>query len=117
MRHFILVGIVVGTVLFGWLAPDFLSVRSLGFVALLAAHPVLEITFLQSGWTSILLSILAYIWIIAGLFFVGIPYLARNIITTITSPEHQRLWSFLAFLGFAYGFVLAASGAWILLKS
>ncbi|MFZ4116356.1 MAG: hypothetical protein ACOYK6_06495 [Chthoniobacterales bacterium] len=117
MRYFILVGIVVGTGLFGWLAPDFLAVRSLGFVALLAAHPVLEITFLQSGWTSILLSILAYIWIIAGLFLVGIPYLLRNIITTITAPEHQRLWNLLAFLGLSYGLVLVASGAWTLLKS
>ena len=110
MRYFILLGILVCTVLFRWLVPSFLAVRSLGFLALLAAHPILEITFLQSGLNSILISLVAYIWIISGLFFVGMPYLLRNVITLITSQKNQLLWNILCWLGILYGSALMVGG-------
>lgn len=109
-RFFILLGIVTCTILFGLLVPDFLAVRSLGFLGLLAAHPILEITFLQSGWSSFLLSLLSYIWIVIGLFLVGIPYLLRNCITTITKPQQHWLWNLLCWFGILYGSALVGGG-------
>jgi hypothetical protein len=106
LRNSILVGIIIGGGLFGWLVPDFLSIRSIGFLALLAARPLLQLTFLQSGKLSCLLSILAYFWIVVGLFSVGMPYLLRNLITFITVPSRSSLWSFLSLLGLLYGLLL-----------
>ncbi len=74
LRSAILAGIIIGASLFGWLVPEFLAVRSLGFILLLLAHPLLEITFLKSGLLPLLLSLLAYAWIIGGLIMVGMPY-------------------------------------------
>lgn len=116
LRHSILGGIVIGGGLFGWLVSDFLSIRSLGFIALLVARPLLELTFLQSGALPFLLSVLAYLWVIIGLFCIGMPYLLRNFITFITAPENMQLWRGLAWIGFLYGFTLLLLGSWQLLN-
>jgi hypothetical protein len=110
MRHIMLLAIIVGASLFGWLVPSFLAVRALGFILLLAARPILEITFLQLGFSPFLLSVLAYLWILGGLMLVGIPYLLRDIITIITSPKHQRLWALISYLGLIYGLFLFLGG-------
>jgi len=112
LRNSILGGIVIGGGLFGWLVPDFLAVRSLGFIALLAARPLLELTFLQPGTLPFLLSLLAYLWVIVGLFCVGMPYLLRNFITFITTPSRTHLWRSLAWIGLFYGLVLFILGCW-----
>lgn len=109
-RYLILFGIVLGTSLFWWLVPDFLAVRSLGFLGLLSAYPMLQITFLQSGFSPLALSLLAYIWIVTGLFLVGMPYCLRNIITNITKPVHHQRWTLLCYLGILYGAVLVVGG-------
>lgn len=116
LRNSILGGIVIGGGLFGWLVPDFLAVRSLGFIALLAARPMLELTFLQAGALPLLLSILAYVWVIIGLFSVGMPYLLRNFITFITAPERAQLWRLLSWMGLIYGLALLLLGGWQLLN-
>lgn len=115
LRRSILGGILIGGGLFGWLVTDFLAVRSLGFIALLAARPLLELTFLQSGALPLLLSLLAYVWVIIGLFCVGMPYLLRNFITWITAPKRTELWRGLAWIGLVYGLTLFLLGAWQLL--
>ena len=112
LRNSIVGGIVIGGVLFGWLAPDFLAVRSLGFLGLLAARPLLELTFLQSGALPFLISLLAYHWVIIGLFSVGMPYLLRNLITFITAPSRTQLWRGLAWIGLLYGLALLILGGW-----
>ncbi|MBM3857159.1 MAG: hypothetical protein FJ390_04265 [Verrucomicrobia bacterium] len=117
LRNSILGGIVIGGGLFGWLVPNFLAVRSLGFIALLAARPMLELTFLQSGTLPFLLSLLAYAWVIIGLFSVGMPYLLRNFITFITAPERAQLWRVLSWAGILYGLALLILGGWQLLMS
>lgn len=116
LRNSILGGIVIGGGLFGWLVPDFLAVRSLGFIALLAARPMLELTFLQQGALAFLLSLLAYIWVIIGLFAVGMPYLLRNFITFITAPSRTAIWRALSWAGLLYGLALFLLGAWQLLS-
>ena len=114
LRHWILLFIVVAGGFFWWLVPEFLAVRSLGFLMLLLAHVVLEVSFLKSGFLPIMLSLLAYCWVIAGFFFVGMPYLLRNLITSMSNPKHQCLWKFLSWLGVLYGLILAVSGIWLL---
>ena len=106
---------MIGGGLFGWLVPDFLAVRSVGFLALLGARPLLELTFLQSGTLPVLLSILAYLWIIIGLFSIGMPYLLRNFITFITEPSRSTIWRWLSYFGFCYGLLLLILGGWELL--
>lgn len=83
---------------------EFLSARSLGILALLAANPILDACFLQPPIWRLLLVVLAYVWIVLGLFWVGMPYLLRDQIAWITVSE--RRWNLAASAGILAGFVL-----------
>lgn len=86
--------------------PEFLAVRALGTLLLLMASPVLHAAFLQPPVSRLLLPILAYAWIIAGMFFVGMPYLLRDGIGWLTaSPARFKA---AAAAGALYGFVVLA---------
>lgn len=80
---------------------EFLSVRALGMLLLLLAEPVLEAAFLRPETSRLLLVVLAYAWIVAGLFWVGMPYLMRNQIAWLLKSETR--WRAGGFLGLAYG--------------
>ena len=108
MRNMLLIGIVAGGILLWKFVPDFLSSRSLGFLLLLAAHPVLETTFLRHGPAKIALAILAYAWALAGLFLVGMPYLHRDLIGWICAQKWR--WAAACCAGILYGIVLLVSG-------
>lgn len=110
LRSLILLSIVLGAVLFWYFVPDFLAVRALGFFLLLLGHALLEMTFLKSGLLAILLSLLAYYWILAAFFFVGMPYLLRNIINTLSQERHSLLWVLLSCGGLSYGILLFLIG-------
>ncbi len=112
-RTMLLLGTVVGSILFGWLVPEFLAVRSLGFILLLAARSLLEITFLQSTLLSRLITILTYTWIISGFFMVGMPYLLRNLIAFLAAPKQKKLFKFLSWIGVLYGLVLLINAIWL----
>jgi hypothetical protein len=81
--------------------PEFLAVRALGTLLLLAASPVLHAAFLQPQWSRLLLPILAYVWIIGGMFLVGMPYLMRDGVTWLTQSKAKVKTAALA--GAAYG--------------
>ena len=83
---------------------EFLAVRALGSLLLLAAGPVLCAAFLQPQLSRLLLPILAYAWIGAGLFFVGMPFLMRDAITWATANAAR--WKLLCYSGIAYGALL-----------
>jgi hypothetical protein len=83
---------------------EFLSVRALGSLMLLAAGPVLCSAFLQPQTSRLLLPILAYAWIFAGMFFVGMPFLMRDAITWITATPSR--WKLVSLSGIAYGALL-----------
>jgi hypothetical protein len=104
MRQLILIGVATGGILTWRFVPDFLSSRSLGFLLLLAAHPVLECTFLQHGILKHLLALLAYVWAIAGLFLVGMPYLHRDLIGWVCAERWR--WNGACWAGLLYGSVL-----------
>jgi hypothetical protein len=87
---------------------DYLAVRALGTVVLLAAEPLLESAFLRDEQIRLLLVTLVYLWIIFGMFWVGMPYTLRDQIAWITASEKR--WRAAAFAGLAYGALLCIGG-------
>ncbi|MEO6846260.1 MAG: hypothetical protein ABI443_02830 [Chthoniobacterales bacterium] len=107
MRHMMLFAIPVAGVLMWYFVDEFLAVRSLGMLALLASEPLLESAFLKTPESRLLLVILAYAWIVAGLFWVGMPFTLRNQIKWVT--ENSTRWKLASIGGIVYGALLIAS--------
>ena len=80
---------------------EFLAVRALGILFLLLAEPVLEVTFLKSGSSRLLLVALAYAWALLGMFWVGMPFLLRDQIAWWTRGSLR--WRIGCLAGIAYG--------------
>jgi hypothetical protein len=99
-----LIGILAGAVLSWIYVPEFLAVRALGMLLLLAAEPLLESAVLRTEPTRLLLVILAYGWVVAGLFFVGMPYLLRDAIDWVTA--RPRFWKAACGAGIVWGLAL-----------
>ena len=98
--------VIAGAIMVPLFADEFLAVRALGILALLAAEPLLGAAFLRPEQTRLFLVVLAYGWAIAGLIFVGAPYTLRDAIKWITSsPVRFRA---LAWSGILYGLLLVA---------
>jgi len=57
---------------------EFLAVRALGIFCLLAAEPLLEAAFFRYETSRLLVTVFAYLLIVAGLFWVTMPYLLRD---------------------------------------
>lgn len=91
-----------------FIANDYLGARSLGVFMLLAACPVLDAAFLKMPQSRLLLSVLAYGWIIIGLFWVGMPFTMRDQIAWLQAKPARYRAACVA--GVVYGvLVLAAS--------
>jgi hypothetical protein len=80
---------------------DFLAVRALGLVGLLAAAPLLESAFLKDPVSRLLIPIYTYAMLTASLFMVGMPYLFRDAVTWVCASRTR--WNACAFAGLAYG--------------
>jgi hypothetical protein len=80
---------------------EFLPVRALGILLLLMADPLLEAAFLRPEASRLLLVILAYAWVIAGMFWVGMPYLMRDQIAWLLKSNSR--WKAACIGGAAYG--------------
>ncbi len=85
---------------------DFLAVRALGLIGLMAASPLLEAAFLKDPQSRLLVPIFAYSMITASLFFVGMPYLFRDAVTWVTASKSR--WMLASAAGFCYGFAVLA---------
>jgi hypothetical protein len=83
-RTWLQIGVPVAFVLTMIFVDEFLAVRALGMMALLAAEPVLSAAFLRPEIARLLLVVLAYAWLTLGLFWVGMPYVLRDQIQWIT---------------------------------
>jgi len=83
---------------------EFLAVRALGMIVLLAAEPLLESAFLRPEVTRLFLVALVYVWVVFAMFWVGTPYTLRDQIAWITAAE--RRWRAAALAGLAYGALL-----------
>lgn len=86
---------------------EFLAVRAFGMLLLLAAEPLLEVAFLQHAAWRYLLVVLAYGWVIAGLFFIGMPFLLRDGIEMLRKTPMR--WRLAAIAGIIYGAALILS--------
>ena len=107
-RRVVLIGTPIATLLAIVFIPDFLAVRALGMLALLAAEPLLESAFLREERIRLLLVVLTYVWIVAGMFWVGMPFTLRDQIGWVSASEKR--WRAAAFAGLAYGALLCAGG-------
>lgn len=85
---------------------EFLAVRALGSLMLLVAGPVLTAAFLQPPLSRLLLPVLAYVWIIIGMFFIGTPYVLRDWTSALLNRPQR--WNLAIYTGLAYGIVLLA---------
>jgi hypothetical protein len=103
-RTWLQIGVPIAFVLTVTLVDEFLAVRALGMLALLAAEPVLSAAFLRPESVRLLLVVLAYIWLTLGLFWVGMPYVLRDQILWIT--KNSRRFQALTLAGLVYGFVV-----------
>ena len=83
---------------------EFLAVRALGFLMILAAAPMLESAFLKEPQSRLLLVAFAYLIAVKGMFWVGMPYLMRDQIKWILVKENRYKMGAIA--GAAYGLVM-----------
>ncbi len=80
---------------------EFLFVRGLGVVALMAAGPILQGGMFKDEPTRFLIPVFAYLILTIGLYCVGMPYLFRDAIKWVTA-SHKRYVA-LTSLGLLYG--------------
>lgn len=80
---------------------DFLAVRALGLVGLMAASPFLEAAFLKDPATRLLIPTYSYAMLTASMFCVGMPYLFRDAVDWVTA-EPKR-WTIASVAGLVYG--------------
>jgi hypothetical protein len=83
---------------------EFLAVRALGILCLLAAEPLLDAAFLRHEPSRLLVTVLAYLLIVAGLFWVAVPYLLRDQINWTTRSRFR--WCCLHAIALIYGCVI-----------
>lgn len=102
-RRPLLIGLPIGFVLVLRFLGEFLAVRALGILCLLAAEPLIEAAFLRYEPSRLVVTVFAYLLVIAGLFWVTMPYLLRDQINW-TARSNGR-WQFVNAIGFLYGAV------------
>jgi len=85
---------------------EFLAARALGILFLLAAEPLLDAAFFRSEASRLLVTVLAYLLIVAGLFWVTMPYLLRDQINW--SARTNGRWRFAHGLALLYGAAILA---------
>ncbi|CAN5610003.1 hypothetical protein BH09VER1_BH09VER1_21490 [soil metagenome] len=109
LRSYMLIAVAAGTFLAWRYVEEFLAVRALGMLALLAADPLLEAAFLRPEESRLLLVVLAYAWIILGLFWVGMPWTLRDQITWLLGSKERFKVAGLG--GIIYGAAVLACAA------
>ena len=103
-RRPLLIALPIGYGLILRFVGEFLAVRALGILCLLAAEPLLDAAFLRYEPSRLLLTVLAYLLILAGLFWVAIPYVLRDQIDW--SARSGLRWRCLHAIALIYGCVI-----------
>lgn len=85
---------------------EFLAARALGILCLLAAEPLLDAAFFRSENSRLLVTVFAYLLIVAGLFWVTMPYLLRDQINW--SARTNGRWRLTHGLALLYGAAILA---------
>jgi hypothetical protein len=106
MRTKFLIFSVLAAVLMLRFVLEFLAVRALGMLLLLVAEPLLESAWMRPEAGRLWLVGLVYVWIVAGLFFIGTPYVLRDAIGWVTGSGWR--WKAASVAGIGYGVLLLA---------
>jgi hypothetical protein len=77
-RRPLLVALPIGYILVMRFVDEFLAVRALGVLCLLAAEPLINAAFLRYEFSRLVVTVFAYVLVVAGLFWVTMPYLLRD---------------------------------------
>jgi hypothetical protein len=107
-RKPLLIFLPIGYVLVLRFVDEFLAVRALGVLCLLAAEPLLDAAFLRYEGARLVITVFAYILVIVGLFWVTMPYLLRDQLDW-TSRTTWR-WRSLHGIMLAYGAAMLVLG-------
>jgi F0F1-type ATP synthase membrane subunit c/vacuolar-type H+-ATPase subunit K len=100
-RRPLLIALPIGYILVLRFVDEFLAVRALGILCLLLAEPLLDAAFLRYETSRLLVTVFAYVLVIAGLFWVTMPYLLRDQINW-TAKSNTR-WRLVNGLALVYG--------------
>jgi hypothetical protein len=103
-RRPLLIALPIGYVLALLFVDEFLAVRALGILCLLAAEPLLDAAFLRYETSRLLVTVFAYLLIVAGLFWVAIPYVLRDQINW--SARSVFRWRCVHAIALVYGAVI-----------
>ena len=103
-RRPLLIALPIGYGLVLRFVDEFLAVCALGILCLLAAEPLLDAAFLRYETSRLLVTVFAYLLIVAGLFWVAIPYVLRDQINW--SARSVFRWRFLSAIALIYGGVI-----------
>jgi hypothetical protein len=77
-RRPLLIALPIGYLLTLRFVNELLAVWALGIFCLLAAEPLLDAAFFRYEMSRLLVTVFAYVLIVAGLFWVTMPYLLRD---------------------------------------
>ncbi|HJT44676.1 MAG TPA: hypothetical protein VJ721_00260 [Chthoniobacterales bacterium] len=105
-RKPLLIILPIGYVLVIRFVQEFLAVRALGILCLLAAEPLLDAAFFRHETSRLVLTVLAYLLIVAGLFWVTMPYLLRDQINW--SAKTKTRWHVVHGIAALYGITILA---------
>src|SRR2546423_4108800 len=105
-RRPLMIVLPLGYVLVLRFVEEFLAVRALGILCLLAAEPLLEAAFFRYETSRLFLTALAYLLIVAGLLWVTMPYLLRDQINW--SARSNMRWRTVHGIAAGYGLTILA---------
>jgi multisubunit Na+/H+ antiporter MnhG subunit len=97
----------VAAALLWYYVDEFLAVRALGMVVLLAAEPLLEAAWMRPELSRLLLVTYAYVGVTFALFWIGMPYTLRDQIAWVMRTPGR--WRIAMIAGVVYGAALTLS--------
>ena len=103
-RRPLLIVVPIGYILVLRFVDEFLAVRALGILCLLIAEPLLDAAFLRYETSRLFVTVFAYLLIVAGLFWVMIPYVLRDQINW--GARNTGRWRMLHGIAFVCGAVI-----------
>ena len=102
----LLIALPIGYVLCLRFVDEFLAVRALGILCLFAAEPLLDAAFFRYETSRLVVTVFAYLLVVAGLLWVTMPYLLRDQIDW--SSRATLRWRFLHAAVVLYGAIVLA---------
>jgi len=105
-RRPLLIALPIGYLLVLRFVDEFLAVRALGILCLFAAEPLLDAAFFRYETSRLIVTVFAYVLVIAGLLWVTMPYLLRDQINW--GSRSNTRWRFVHGIALLYGIVVLA---------